>query len=348
MRRKIIFIGGVGRADQFGGELTKNKYIIERLRECGYDVCVIDTLGSHRSIGRLMIVAIRFLYCLICRSKSVFVFSSSLGNIYPMLKLMHFIPIDYRIIYWAIGGVCSAKVLSGVYNRKYLAKMRKIVVEGEKMKTEFSACGLGNVMVMPNFKKIKEVPIEAKYDDGKIHFLFISRIMPQKGADYILQCAKRLDESGRSDRYVIDFYGTIDSEYAAVYKKQLESLPNVNYCGNIDLRDWDNYRVLARYHFMLFPTYWHGEGFPGVVIDAYIAGVPIIASDWNFNREFVSDGSTGLIIPAHDVDALYSAMVKVINGDCDIETMAIACRDMLPMYDVDKLLNQTLFETILR
>ena len=30
---------------------------------------------------------------------------------------------------------------------------------------------------------------------------------------------------------------------------------------------------------MLFPTYWHGEGFPGIVIDAFVAGLLVVATD---------------------------------------------------------------------
>lgn len=346
-RRKIIFIGGVGKPEQFGGELTKNKNIIKRLRACGYNVCVIDTFKCSHSFIRLISVVLRFLYNIIFCHRATFVFSSSLGNVYSMLKIMYYIPIKYRIIYWGIGGAFSAKIRAGVFDRKYLAPLHKIIVEGNKMKQELADAGLHNVSVMPNFKTIQSLPDIKKYDDGKIHFLFISRIMPQKGADYILQCARHLNESGFEDRYIIDFYGTIDGEYSVSYGEQLAKLPNVDYCGSIDLRNWSNFGVLARYHFMLFPTYWHGEGFPGVVIDAYIAGVPIIASDWNFNEEFVANGRTGIIIPAHSVEDLYRAMAEVIDGRYDIAAMSSACRERLPMYDVDNVLSEEVFKEIL-
>lgn len=346
-RRKIIFIGGVGTPEQFGGELTKNRNIIKRLHDCNYNVRVIDTFRCSRSFMRRMSVILRLLYRIIFCHRSTFVFSSSLGNVYPMLKIMFYIPIKYRTIYWGIGGVFSAKVHANVFDSKYLASLHRIIVEGDKMKRELADAGLHNVTVMPNFKEIKSLPDIKKYDDGKIHFLFISRIMPQKGTDYILQCARRLNESGFEDRYIIDFYGTIDGEYSVSFGEQLAKLPNVDYCGSIDLCDWDNFGVLARYHFMLFPTYWHGEGFPGVIIDAYIAGVPIIASDWNFNEEFVVNDCTGIIIPTHSVDDLYRAMKDVIDGRCDIAAMSSACRERLPMYDVDNVLSEEVFEEIL-
>ncbi|MFR3494185.1 MAG: glycosyltransferase [Blautia sp.] len=38
--------------------------------------------------------------------------------------------------------------------------------------------------------------------------------------------------------------------------------------------------VLKNYDALLFPTYYEGEGFAGTIIDAFAAGLPVIASDW--------------------------------------------------------------------
>ena len=59
---------------------------------------------------------------------------------------------------------------------------------------------------------------------------------------------------------------------------------------------------------MLFPTFWKGEGFPGVIIDAFVSGLPVIASDWNMNAEVVVDGENGFVIKANCVDALMDKM----------------------------------------
>jgi glycosyltransferase involved in cell wall biosynthesis len=76
----------------------------------------------------------------------------------------------------------------------------------------------------------------------------------------------------------------------------------------------ESYEILSKYSCMLFPTYWQGEGFPGVIIDAYIAGLPVIATDWNMNKEVVVDGVTGLIVPIKDASALSKAMLKLLQN----------------------------------
>ena len=56
MEKRIIFIGGIGKTIEFGGELTKNKLIIERLKDyCIHNkkqlIC-IDTYNSNHDLKK--------------------------------------------------------------------------------------------------------------------------------------------------------------------------------------------------------------------------------------------------------------------------------------------------------
>ena len=55
-------------------------------------------------------------------------------------------------------------------------------------------------------------------------------------------------------------------------------------------------RTLVNYDLMLFPTRYYTEGLPGTIIDAYIANLPVIATEWKHAREFIKDGETGFIV----------------------------------------------------
>ena len=84
---------------------------------------------------------------------------------------------------------------------------------------------------------------------------------------------------------------------------------------------------------MLFPTFHPSEGIAGVIIDAYIAGLPVIASDWAHNPESVQDGKTGVLIATHDVDALVNIMKKIIDGLLNLDEMSVYAQNAAHGYD---------------
>lgn len=81
----------------------------------------------------------------------------------------------------------------------------------------------------------------------------------------------------------------------------------------MDLTTEEGYKTLSNYDAFLFPTYFVGEGFPGVLIDSFIAGVPAIATDFHANGEIIKDGLNGILIPIKDVNALAKAMHRIME-----------------------------------
>ena len=97
---------------------------------------------------------------------------------------------------------------------------------------------------------------------------------------------------------------------------------------------------------MLFPTHWRGEGFPGVVIDANMAGLPIIATDWNLNRYCIHEGETGFLIPPHDAAALADRMRMVMDPDFDLAAMRRNCVEYVRQFDFREVLSPELMRKL--
>ncbi len=346
--KKIVFIGGIGNPLQFGGEPTKNKEIINQLEKLGYELFLVDTLGSRNNLWKLSQFLMKFIYHVLFHRSATFIFSTSFVNIYGIIKLLYYYPIHINIIYWVIGGNFADRLQANWYDKKYLKKIKYFIVEGNKMKEKLKECNITNVFFKPNFKTVKSIPTVEKYNDGKIHFVFLSRIIPDKGVGYILDCVEKLNGNGYALQFEVDFYGGIDSKYKSEFSNRIDCLDNLHYCGELQLQVWDNYEKLARYHFMLFPTYWIGEGFPGVVIDSYISGVPILASDWNFNTEFIDNGHNGLIVPVHDMSALYETMLDIIRGKYNVWEMSKYCRKCAEKFDTNAVLTEEFIYKIVR
>jgi len=88
---------------------------------------------------------------------------------------------------------------------------------------------------------------------------------------------------------------------------------------------------------MIFPTYWKGEGFPGVLVDAFVAGLPVIASDWNMNTEVIRHNQNGLVIPPKDSEALAYAMRYLIESKDSLRKMSEMSSANAHNYHIDSL-----------
>lgn len=331
---RIIFIGGIGGKNIFGGELTKNKIIIEKLKSENFQIVIIDTHRCNHNPFKLIACLLKIVFFYGFSKRSLFIISTSSPNTYKILSIINVIPRNHPIVYWVIGGLFGYKIENKIYKKEKYRKVNKIIVEGSLMEKQLSESGFNNVITIPNFKNFHSLPKSEKYKDGKIHFIFLSRIQPEKGCELIYDCSVKLNENGYKDKYQIDFYGRINDKYINKFHDNLKSNSNLKYCGTINLNVWENYNTITKYHYMLFPTFWHGEGFPGVVIDAGIAGVPLIASNWNFNTEFIKKGKNGYLVNVNDVNSLYEAMEFVIRKEYDYNLVK-ACQENVINYDIN-------------
>lgn len=93
----------------------------------------------------------------------------------------------------------------------------------------------------------------------------------------------------------LDLYGIVPEQY----KERFNEIVN-DHSTVVTYKGIANYNqtvsVLKNYYAMLFPTYFHGEGFAGCLIDAFFAGIPVIATDWLYNKDVVKDTENGLLV----------------------------------------------------
>ena len=141
-------------------------------------------------------------------------------------------------------------------------------------------------------------------DNGDISFLFVARVMKEKGIDLYLNAAKRVHEKYR--RTVFHICGYCDDEKYLNQLKNAESY--IEYHGEqIDIIPF-----FEKAHCIVHTSYYP-EGMSNVLLEAAAHARPIIATDRAGCRETIEDGKTGYLIPTQNEDALIIAIEKFIR-----------------------------------
>ena len=341
MKNKVILVGAINEGNiPTCGETMKNQLFVKRFKELFDEVITVDTRNWQKHpwvlvklLWVLMVYGHRYdvilSACPISVNRTIYITNRAFKRV--------------KVHYWVIGGNLHDCTASGRVSLTELQKLRGVYVEGNMMKIELEKQGLKNVKVVPNFKPITYLSQPTpKSANEPYRFVFLSRIHPNKGIKEIVEATKQLNEMGMQNKFTVDFYGKIEPGYEEEFNATIAPLSNVSYRGFLNLMDNRGYEELSTYDVMLFPTYYEGEGFPGVVIDANMSGLPIIASDWHMNREVVVNGLTGYIIPTNDSKELAEKMKFYIDGHCDLLGMKQKCIEYVRQFDYKYVLSREL------
>lgn len=151
----------------------------------------------------------------------------------------------------------------------------------------------------------------------EVHFLFVARLLKEKGIDLYLAAAKRIAGKYPNTRFHI-CGGCDDPKYLElVNTAQQEGY--VCYHGEQE----DMIPFFQTAHCVVHPTYYP-EGMSNVLLEASASARPIIATDRSGCRETVESGKTGYLIPIQNEDALVQAIEDFMSLTWE-ERMQMGC-----------------------
>lgn len=143
-------------------------------------------------------------------------------------------------------------------------------------------------------------------ENETIHFLFVARILKEKGIDLYLEAAKYI--RSKYPQTVFHICGGCDDEKYKELLNKYEAEGTVVYHGEQgDMRPW-----FERCACLVHPSYYP-EGMSNVLLEAAACGRPVIATDRAGCRETVDDGVSGFVIPIKDQKALNCALDKFLT-----------------------------------
>ena len=156
--------------------------------------------------------------------------------------------------------------------------------------------------------------------------------MKEKGIDDAVEAVKYINDKYGRTCYALDIYGQVDSNQTEWFNEIKKSFPDyIKYCGTVEFDK--STEVLKNYYALLFPTYYAGEGFAGTLIDAFSAGVPVIASDWKYNAEIVNK-DVGFVYHSRDKQSLIDILLTLLKNSSQINERKKNCLKEAKKYEI--------------
>ena len=338
--QRILFVGPLDFPNiPTNGDSVKNQHLVTFLQKYRY-VKYIDTWNLKRKPWKLL----QLLWLSLFGDFDSIVYSISNQSAYYLTCILTKLPHNKKLIYFMIGGYTPIRIINGEFKAEPFRRVDKIIVEADRVSEFYRSVGINNTLRVYNFKPYTFIPDLTTKHTGKVKFVFLSRLTELKGVFLILDAVEKINALGYADKFNVDYYGVIEPEIERLFLSQLQEYPNVHYKGFLNLKEDSNYEILSQYDAMLFPTMHPTEGFPGVIADAAIAGVPVIAANWNYAEELV--GKCGYIVSVGDLQALIDQMMFVIEHRDVNESLRAECVARAKDYHIDNILTEELLEQI--
>ena len=156
------------------------------------------------------------------------------------------------------------------------------------------------------------------------HFLYLGRIMKEKGMDELFSAAEKLHDDGY--KFVLDLVGFFEDEY----KERVELLESKGVVKFHGFQE-EPRPYYATADCVVMPSYH--EGMSNVNLEASATGRPVITTDIPGCRESVENEYTGWLCEPKNVDSLYEKMKAFLETD-------ISKREVMGKYARQKMVDE--------
>ncbi len=222
-----------------------------------------------------------------------------------------------KIHYVVVGGWLPELSFQNQKLARSLKQIDCILVETSTMKKALENQGYSNIVIMTNFKNV--IPIEERElilsKTEPFCLCTFSRVMKEKGIEEIVDVVNEINRMHKKTIFTLDIYGPIDEKQIEWFKNLKQRFGSAISYKGVAVSD-KSPEIIKQYYLLVFPTKFYTEGIPGTIIDAYCAGVPVVASKWESSSDVVDDGVTGFLYNFDDKQDLLNCLERL--RDCSV------------------------------
>lgn len=270
-------------------------------------------IGKVWDIFRLLIDIIRLVYSI--KPDLVYVTPNATGIAF----LKDFITVQLLkklkcrvVIHYHNKGVAKKqeRTLSDFLYRRFFKKLKVILLANSLYSDIKKYVDRKNIYICPNGIPEKKLLAETKH--AEFNILFLSNMMKEKGVFTLLDACKILKD--RDVDFHCHFVGKSSDITEAdfnryVYEQQLADKATAYGAKYGDEKN----EFLALADLFVFPTYYHNECFPLVLLEVMQQKITCIASDEGGISDVIDDGKTGYIVPKKDAKVIADKIEYLYN-----------------------------------
>jgi len=239
------------------------------------------------------------------------------------------------------GGYLAERLarLSSPWRRSAVALLRGVecvFAETKALERELvDRAGLpaGRVALLPNY-----IPSGAAAASPGRRFsgkcVFFGQMKREKGIFEIVEAI------GAREDCSCDFYGPFAERDRRAFLETISGRANLRYRGVVE--PGGVIRAAREYDALLLPTFHPSEGYPAVILEAYAAGLPVVATRWRSIPEIVIDGETGLLVSVHSPSEMLGALDALRADPGRYETMCRKASEFVRSFSEDEVVGRTL------
>ncbi len=147
-------------------------------------------------------------------------------------------------------------------------------------------------------------PVETGRDRDRVRrLLFMGQLRKEKGLAEALEACRALPD----DCHLRVFGPRMPNTDFSLF----DGHPRASYGGALEPEEVP--RILSQHDLLLFLSYMRSEGTPGVIIEAFQCGVPVVATSIGGIPEQVEHEKSGLLVEPRSVPELKSAIERLIG-----------------------------------